>query len=121
MEAKKCCKRVYRGGSMMSSHCDKIAVKDGWCKIHHPDYIKAKNDARCSKWNAEYAAKKQARLEAEAKQAALESIAAKAPARIKALEDMVEMLDHLLSADGGFYASGVVHNDVVKLLEKRGV
>jgi hypothetical protein len=121
MEAKTCCARVKLEGRWNYGTCSKVAIKDGFCKIHHPDYIKAKNDAINARREAEYSAHKQARLEAEAKQAALESIAAKAPARIKALEDMVEMLDHLLSADGGFYASGVVHNDVVKLLEKRGI
>jgi tRNA U34 5-carboxymethylaminomethyl modifying GTPase MnmE/TrmE len=92
MEAKTCCARVKLKGRWNYGTCSKVAIKDGFCKIHHPDYIKAKIDARNAKWYAEYVAKKQKRLEEETKQARIEYIAAKAPERIKELKTCLEDL-----------------------------
>lgn len=33
--------------------CTRKPWRDGWCKTHHPDTIKAKDDARQAKWDAQ--------------------------------------------------------------------
>lgn len=35
------------------SQCEKRPKKDGYCTIHHPDYVKAKKDKREEKYQAE--------------------------------------------------------------------
>lgn len=49
-----CRKRVY-GGTYTGHQCTRKAVKDGYCKQHHPDTVKAKQDERDAKWKKERA------------------------------------------------------------------
>jgi len=35
--------------------CSRKAVKDGYCKQHHPDSVKARADAAQAKWDARWA------------------------------------------------------------------
>ena len=119
-QVKKCCERVARG-RWTSGTCDRIAVKDGYCKIHHPDYAKAKRDAYDAKWKAYYEAKEQAYRARREEEAAKRLILQNAPVRVKELEDMVDRLDGLLMASYPAYRTSSVHDDVVKLLAKRGI
>lgn len=59
-EKQKCKKRVYSGEHCdFSGHqCSHNAWKDGYCKMHHPETVKAKNDASQAKWEAEYEARR---------------------------------------------------------------
>jgi len=46
MEKERCKKDVHDGGRWPSFHrCYLAAVKDGWCKIHHPLAEKKRNQA----------------------------------------------------------------------------
>jgi hypothetical protein len=50
----RCMESVYPAGrSFIPYQCQKKIWKDGFCKQHHPDTIKAKNDAREQKYQEE--------------------------------------------------------------------
>ena len=55
--AEKCKESVYDARGYYSRQCSRDAVKDGYCKQHHPDTIKKKEEARKAKWDAKWAAK----------------------------------------------------------------
>lgn len=57
MNEGRCRKHVY-GGSYMGHQCSRKAVKDGYCKQHHPDAVKAKKEAREKQWEQEWAERK---------------------------------------------------------------
>lgn len=45
----KCKKTVWTGNrpqGLTSHQCTRKAVKDGYCKIHHPDEVKKREDKR---------------------------------------------------------------------------
>ena len=44
--------------------CSLKAKKDGWCTIHHPDYVKAQGEKREAKWDAERRSREIARATA---------------------------------------------------------
>lgn len=50
-----CQKRVYDERGFHSSRCSRKAVRDGWCKQHHPDAVKARQEKSekeyREKWN----------------------------------------------------------------------
>ena len=51
-----CKKTVYpneQWGAFHGHQCNKKAVKDGYCAIHHPDYEKAKQEAQSKRWEEE--------------------------------------------------------------------
>lgn len=51
----RCQKKIY-AGFYHPSRCSRRAIKDGWCKQHHPETIAARHKARNEKferkWNA---------------------------------------------------------------------
>jgi len=53
----KCKKEVYRseGNWTRRYPCSREAVRDGWCKQHHPDAQAARDKASSAKYNAESA------------------------------------------------------------------
>jgi hypothetical protein len=59
-----CTKRVW--SNMFDSQCQRKAVKDGFCTIHHPDYIKAKDAERQKKWNEKWTKRQALQKEQEA-------------------------------------------------------
>jgi len=59
-----CRAQVYGDRDPRGHRCSRRAVKDGYCKQHHPDTVKAREDARSAKWLAECQAVKD-REEAE--------------------------------------------------------
>lgn len=48
----KCKKKIY-GGAWQAHPCSRWAVKDGFCKQHHPDSVTDRREARSRKWKAE--------------------------------------------------------------------
>lgn len=118
-QVKKCCHRVYRD-RWQASHCEKPAVKDGWCTIHHPDYVKVKVAARNAKWEAEYAAKEKAYEEKRAKEAAERLILQNAPVRIKVLEELVKEMDDMMLSDNDRYYTTILHERVISTLSNKG-
>lgn len=59
-----CCKeRVWSGDAWSRSRaCSRKAVKDGYCKQHHPDSVKARRKASDDKWDEQIRNSPQARL-----------------------------------------------------------
>lgn len=54
--ADKCKERIRgkgRWGSFNRVQCTRDAVKDGYCKQHHPDSVKARFEKSQAKWDAE--------------------------------------------------------------------
>ena len=49
-EQTRCKEMVYRQHTWRSSACTRKAWKDGFCKQHHPDTVKARNEARRRVW-----------------------------------------------------------------------
>ena len=43
------CKAIVWTGNLVSHQCTRIAVRDGWCKIHHPDEKKKREDKRAKR------------------------------------------------------------------------
>lgn len=39
-----CRKVVYDQGSVLDRQCAKTIWKDGWCKVHHPDSVKKREE-----------------------------------------------------------------------------
>lgn len=37
--------------AMRTYQCSRKSIKDGYCTIHHPDYIKAKREKERAKWD----------------------------------------------------------------------
>lgn len=53
MEAERCKERVFpneRWGVFHPHQCSRRAVKDGFCKIHHPDEKKAREEKAHAAW-----------------------------------------------------------------------
>jgi len=48
--SEQCKKKIYRDWS--SSNCSRKAVKDGYCKQHHPDTVKERQEKSNARWNA---------------------------------------------------------------------
>lgn len=44
MEKEKCKQRVWRGIWAKDHKCSRTAVKDGFCKQHHPDAVKSREE-----------------------------------------------------------------------------
>lgn len=63
MEKQKCAGRTYDGMHRGYYPCTRNGSleHDGklWCKTHHPPTVKAKEQARSAKWEAEYQARKE--------------------------------------------------------------
>ncbi len=53
-EKEKCKEKIFRGAGHGSSQCSRNAVKDGYCKQHHPDNVKARREANEAKWKKEH-------------------------------------------------------------------
>jgi hypothetical protein len=47
----RCQARVYKGAWSHKVQCSLKPKKDGWCTVHHPDYIAAKMAKRYEKWD----------------------------------------------------------------------
>jgi hypothetical protein len=47
--SEQCKERVWRDWS--SSNCARKAVKDGYCKQHHPDAVKERQEKASARWN----------------------------------------------------------------------
>lgn len=94
MEQNERCKMRVYGSSFRGYPCERKAWKDGYCKQHHPDSVKARHEKRQAKWQAEFDAKRAARKAAEdaaAKQKALAEVApVLAEALLKAYDAMRE-------------------------------
>lgn len=51
----KCKATVWTGNrpqGLVSHQCTRIATRDGWCKIHHPDEKKKREDKRAKRLDA---------------------------------------------------------------------
>ncbi len=51
MDNKKCKKRVYQGWH--DYPCSRKAIKDGYCKQHHPDSVKARQEKSDKRYREE--------------------------------------------------------------------
>jgi hypothetical protein len=62
-----CKQSVYvASGNWGHSHqCSRKVKLDGYCKQHHPDTVKARDDAQRAKWAAESAARENSYIDAE--------------------------------------------------------
>jgi hypothetical protein len=62
-----CKKSVYvASGNWGHSHqCSRKVKLDGYCKQHHPDTVKARDDAQRAKWAAESEARENSYIDAE--------------------------------------------------------
>lgn len=40
----RCKEQVWQNGCFRTSRCSRYAVKDGYCKQHHPDSVKARRE-----------------------------------------------------------------------------
>ena len=57
-KTEKCKARIYHGIGFFEHHCSRRAWRDGFCKQHHPDTVKARAEKRAAKYAAKYKAKK---------------------------------------------------------------
>ena len=53
MTSDKCKERVWGSGAFGSRGCYRKAVKNGFCKQHHPDAVAKRRDERMARWKAE--------------------------------------------------------------------
>lgn len=60
MNDERCKQHVYGPREMQGHLCNKPVWKDGYCKIHHPDNVEARQAARDAKRDAEWAAQDKA-------------------------------------------------------------
>lgn len=61
-----CCKAaVYDTYGVRFHQCTRKAKRDGWCTIHHPDYIAKKRAEEEARWAAEDAMRKRKRKKHE--------------------------------------------------------
>lgn len=60
-----CKEKVFRGFHYFP--CGRKATKDGYCGIHHPDKIAARDAKQKAKWDAEWHAKKAKQEEVDRK------------------------------------------------------
>ena len=52
----RCKELIFRAGDSWHQYrCDKKATRDGFCSIHHPDAVKARDANKHSKWAKERA------------------------------------------------------------------
>lgn len=51
--ASQCSKKVSRRGSWHVGRCTRRAVRDGFCKVHHPESVKARQDAALDRYKKE--------------------------------------------------------------------
>ena len=49
----RCSERVFTSGAWTAHPCSRWAVRDGFCKQHHPDAVKARREAQELKWKLE--------------------------------------------------------------------
>ena len=49
----RCKERVWSAGAIGSHRCYRKAVKDGYCKQHHPDAVAKRRDESMARWKAE--------------------------------------------------------------------
>lgn len=53
MTSDRCKERVWGGDAFQSHRCYRKAVKDGYCKQHHPDAWAKRRDESMARWRAE--------------------------------------------------------------------
>lgn len=92
-----CQKRIWanRAGG---AQCARKAVRDGWCKQHHPDAEKARAVAREAAWKAESEARNQRYREQRAAEAERDRKLALYPELVAALKRCMPFLDDALDA-----------------------
>jgi hypothetical protein len=83
--------------------CSRKPWKDGFCKQHHPDTVKAYNDARHAKWKAKWdtrdaANAKTLRIES-LKDAVLQAAEVRADAGLCGCEDATQRASHAKLAE----------------------
>ena len=59
----RCAERVSEPGGWHRHQCSRNAVRDGWCKQHHPDAKAARRKATEDRWDREAQAEKDKYLE----------------------------------------------------------
>lgn len=55
MDPIRCKERVWSEGMARSHQCNRKAVKDGYCKQHHPDSVKARQEASEARYREQVA------------------------------------------------------------------
>lgn len=50
----RCMKEVYYPGGFHTYRCRRKAVKDGWCKQHHPEAERARREKSDREWKAKW-------------------------------------------------------------------
>lgn len=50
MKPEKCKERIYPERAWKSVQCSRKAVKDGYCRQHHPDAVKARLEKSNARW-----------------------------------------------------------------------
>jgi hypothetical protein len=71
-----CKKMVSAAGQWGTFHphqCTKKIWKDGWCKVHHPDSIKERNEQAMIRWNEKWETSPQAKY-AKLQKACIEAL-----------------------------------------------
>ena len=90
-----CKKRVMPNGSYRTRQCSRKAVKDGYCKQHHPDTIKARQEASTKRYEEQRAKSPWALLK-------------RAKERIAVLELQIEKLNtRHISIDRRYFDEGL--------------
>lgn len=84
MKEGKCKKKVWSSGNWCGHQCTRNIWKDGYCKQHHLDIVKARDKTRDEKWERE-------RREKDEKNPIL--LLRKANEQIKELEVEIEKLN----------------------------
>ena len=53
--SERCKEHVWTNGGFHGHQCSRKAVKDGYCKIHHPDSVKARREKSAQRYKEQYA------------------------------------------------------------------
>ena len=124
MDETKCKADVYRGRWSRKSQCDRKPWKDGWCKQHHPDSVKAREEASEKRWEENRKQQPWYKLrEAQRRIAELEAEVAALRSANAVLTDAVRELFAVLDAHEidtfDCDRAGVVHCDCLERARKK--
>lgn len=101
-EKDRCQKRVYDHTGFHSVRCSRKAVKDGFCKQHHPDTVKARQERSDKAWREKFNNSPEMKLkraleENEKLRAELETAKGGILMKDTALEALQKEIDHFRS------------------------
>lgn len=77
--SEKCKQRVHNDFSVTFRSCGRLAVKDGYCKQHHPDTVAKRREASDARWR-----------ERNAREVARMKLERAAPDMLEALQRLVD-------------------------------